>query len=207
MVEDQLRRRGIRDDRVLAAMETVPRHEFIPEEERKFAYRDQPLPIGEGQTISQPYIVAAMIQHLQVEPENTVLEVGTGTGYQAAVLSQLARQVITVERHAVLARQAEQIFHMLAYQNIAVVVGDGTRGLPERAPFDRIVVAAAAPIVPEPLIQQLSDGGRMVIPVGTSEMQVLRLVRKSQGEIFTNSLEGCRFVPLIGEAGFQSGNF
>ena len=201
MVEQQLRRRGIHDERVLGAMEEVPRHEFIPEESRSRAYRDEPVPIGEGQTISQPYIVAIMTQLLAVEPENMVLEIGTGTGYQAAVLSRLARQVYTVERHAALAVRAGENFRRLGYENVEVVVGDGTRGLPEHAPYDRILVAAAAPSVPRPLIEQLAEGGRMVMPVGRPDVQVLQLVRKSQGEIFSSNLEGCRFVPLIGEGG------
>jgi protein-L-isoaspartate(D-aspartate) O-methyltransferase len=204
MVEHQLRRRGIHDERVLRAMEEVPRHEFIPEAGRFRAYEDQPVPIGEEQTISQPYIVALMTQLLAVEPENVVLEVGTGTGYQAAVLSRLGRQVYTVERHASLAERAREIFVRLAYENIEVVVGDGTLGFPEHAPYDRILVAAAAPSVPQPLIDQMQDDGRMIIPVGTSEMQVLQLVRKSQGEIYASNLEGCRFVPLIGECGFTN---
>jgi protein-L-isoaspartate(D-aspartate) O-methyltransferase len=202
MVEQQLRRRGIHDERVLRAMEEVPRHEFIPEARRYRAYQDEPVPIGEEQTISQPYIVAVMTQLLAVEPENTVLEVGTGTGYQAAVLSRLARQVYTVERHTSLADTAREIFQRLGYENIDVVVGDGTRGLPERAPYDRILVAAAAPSVPAPLIDQLAEDGRIIIPVGTSDIQVLQLIRKNQGQIFTSNLEGCRFVPLIGEGGF-----
>lgn len=202
MVEQQLRRRGIHDERVLRAMEEVPRHEFIPEARRHRAYQDEPVPIGEEQTISQPYMVAIMTQLLAVEPENTVLEVGTGTGYQAAVLSRLARKVYTVERHASLADRAREIFRRLGYENIEIVVGDGTRGFLERAPYHRILVAAAAPGVPAALIEQLAEGGRMIIPVGTSDMQVLQLVRKNQGEIFTSNLEGCRFVPLVGEGGF-----
>src|SRR4029079_3335525 len=171
----------------------VPRHEFIPEAYRKDAYQDRPVPIGEEQTISQPYIVAAMISALQVTTEHKVLEVGTGTGYQAAVLSRLAGHVFTVERHATLADQAQQIFQKLGYSNITVVVGDGSRGLSDYAPYDRIVVAAAAPTIPEPMLLQLNEGGRMIIPVGSPEIQVLQLMRKSQGEIFTSDLEGCRF--------------
>lgn len=201
MVEQQLRRRGIHDERVLRAMEEVPRHEFIPEESRSRAYRDEPVPIGEGQTISQPYIVAIMTQLLAVEAENTVLEVGTGTGYQAAILSRLARQAYTVERHTSLAEWARENLRRLRYGNVEVVVGDGTRGLPEHAPYDRVLVAAAAPSVPRPLIEQLAEEGRLIMPVGTPDLQVLQLLRKSQGEIFTSSLEGCRFVPLIGEGG------
>ena len=206
MVEDQLRRRGIHEEKLLQVMAEVPRHEFIPETYRKNAYEDRPVPIGEEQTISQPYIVAAMISALQVT-ESNVLEVGTGTGYQAAVLSRLAAWVFTVERHATLAAQAQQTFQKLGYSNIDVIVGDGSRGLPEHAPYDRIIVAAAAPTIPEPLLLQLAEGGRMIIPVGSPEMQVLRLARKSHGEIFTSDLEGCRFVPLVGEAGFPPRNF
>lgn len=202
MVEQQLRRRGIHDERVLRAMESVPRHEFIPEDRRHRAYQDEPVPIGEDQTISQPYMVAIMTQLLAVEPENTVFEVGTGTGYQAAVLSRLARQVYTIERHASLAKRAREILLRIGYENVEVIVGDGTRGLPEYAPYNRILVAAAAPSVPPPLIEQLGEAGRMIIPVGTPDIQVLQLVRKNQGEIFTSNLEGCRFVPLVGEGGF-----
>lgn len=207
MVENQLRRRGIRDEKLLKAMAAVPRHEFIPEAYRKDAYEDRPVPIGEEQTISQPYIVAAMISALQLTAENKVLEVGTGTGYQAAVLSRLAVQVFTVERHATLAAEAQRVFQKLGYANISTIVGDGSRGLPEHAPYDRIIVAAAAPAIPEPLLLQLGEGGRMIIPVGSPEIQVLQLARKSQGEIFTSDLEGCRFVPLLGEAGFPPRNF
>jgi len=207
MVDDQLRRRNIRDERLLAVMEEVPRHEFIPEKDRALSYEDKPVPIGEGQTISQPYIVAAMIDALRVAPENTVLEIGTGTGYQAAVLSRLAAHVYTVERHAALAATAEHVFQQLGYANITVVVGDGSLGLPDRAPFDRIIVAAAAPAVPDPLLQQLGEGGRIIIPVGNPESQVLELVRKVQGEFITSRLEGVRFVPLIGQGGFSTRNF
>jgi protein-L-isoaspartate(D-aspartate) O-methyltransferase len=207
MVENQLRRRGIQDENALRAMADVPRHEFIPENYWKQAYEDRPVPIGEEQTISQPYIVAAMISVLQVGPEDSVLEIGTGTGYQAAVLSHLAKQVFTVERHAVLAEQAKRLFQKLGYTSIDALIGDGSRGLPAHAPYDRIIVAAAAPAIPQPLLEQLREGGRMIIPVGTSDVQVLQLVRKSGGEIFTSSLEGCRFVPLVGEGGFPPRNF
>jgi protein-L-isoaspartate(D-aspartate) O-methyltransferase len=207
MIEGQLRRRGIRDENLLRAMSEVPRHEFIPEAYWKQAYEDRPVPIGEGQTISQPYIVAAMIAALQVGTEDTVLEIGTGTGYQAALLARLGKQVFTVERHAALADEAKRLFQKLGYGNITAVTGDGSHGLPEHAPYDRIIVAAAAPSIPEPLLQQLGEGGRMIIPVGSSDIQVLQLARKSGGEIFTSSLEGCRFVPLVGEGGFQPRNF
>jgi protein-L-isoaspartate(D-aspartate) O-methyltransferase len=207
MVEGQLRRRGIRDENVLRAMAEVPRHEFIPINYREQAYQDKPVPIGEDQTISQPYIVAAMISSLQVEPSHTVLEIGTGTGYQAAVLSRLSGKVVSIERHAALADEARRLFERLGYDNISVIVGDGSLGLPGHAPYDRIIVAAAAPSIPEPLLQQLNDNGRIVIPVGTTEVQVLQLARKSGGEIFTSNLESCRFVPLLGEGGFSPRNF
>jgi protein-L-isoaspartate(D-aspartate) O-methyltransferase len=207
MVEGQLRRRGIHDENVLRAMAEVPRHEFIPTNYREEAYQDKPVPIGEDQTISQPYIVAAMISSLQVEPSHTVLEIGTGTGYQAAVLSRLSGKVVSIERHAALADEARRLFERLGYDNISVIVGDGSLGLPGHAPYDRIIVAAAAPSIPEPLLQQLNDNGRIVIPVGTTEVQVLQLARKSGGEIFTSNLESCRFVPLLGEGGFSPRNF
>ena len=207
MVENQLRRRGIHDEKLLQVMAEVPRHEFIPEAYRKDAYEDRPVPIGEEQTISQPYIVAAMISALQITTESKVLEVGTGTGYQAAILSRLAAQVFTVERHSTLAAEAQRVFQRLGYSNITVILGDGGRGLPEYAPYDRVIVAAAAPTIPEPLLLQLDEGGRMIIPVGSPDIQVLRLVRKSQGEFFTSDLEGCRFVPLLGEGGFPPRNF
>jgi protein-L-isoaspartate(D-aspartate) O-methyltransferase len=207
MVEGQLRRRGIRDENVLRAMAEVPRHEFIPINYREQAYQDKPVPIGEDQTISQPYIVAAMISSLQVEPSHTVLEIGTGTGYQAAVLSRLSGKVVSIERHAALADEARRLFERLGYDNISVIVGDGSLGLPGHAPYDRIIVAAAAPSIPEALLQQLNDDGRIIIPVGTTEVQVLQLARKSGGEIFTSNLESCRFVLLLGEGGFSPRNF
>jgi protein-L-isoaspartate(D-aspartate) O-methyltransferase len=207
MVENQLRRRGIRDEGLLRAMEQVPRHEFIPEEFRDHSYEDRPIPIGEDQTISQPYIVAAMISALQVEPANIVLEVGTGTGYQAAILSCIAHHVFTIERHATLAQEAKRLFQRLGFSNITVALGDGSLGLPEHAPFDRIIVAAAAPSLPEPLVQQLRDPGRIVVPLGTADAQVLHLIRKEQRETFTRTLESCRFVPLVGAGGFPPRNF
>lgn len=207
MVEDQLRRRGLQDEAVLRAMSEVPRHEFIPESSRNESYEDCPVPIGEGQTISQPYIVAAMISALQVSSSQKVLEVGSGTGYEAAVLSRLAAEVFTIERHPSLAEKSREILKHLGYENVTVITGDGTRGLPEHAPYDRIIVAAAAPSVPDPLLQELAENGRMIMPVGSPEMQYLKLMRKSQGEFFTSSLEGCRFVPLVGEGGFEPRNF
>lgn len=206
MVEAQLRARGIRDERVLAAMSRVPRQEFIPAEYRDQAYEDHPIPIGEGQTVSQPYIVAIMLQALALEPSDTVLEIGTGSGYQTALLAELTHQVYSVERHSSLARTAEAALARLGYSNVQVSIGDGSNGLLERSPFDAIVVSAAAPQVPASLLIQLRDGGgRMVIPVGPAQAQELQLVRKEAGQPLVSTLEGCRFVPLIGSEGYHSG--
>ena len=205
MVESQLRGRGIRDERVLAAMFRVPRHEFVSEEHRDQVYEDHPIPIGEGQTISQPYIVAIMLEALALTPSDIVLEIGTGSGYQTALLSELTRQVYSVERHEALARAARATLARLGFNNVEVFVGDGSRGLPDRAPFDAIVVSAAAPQIPPPLFEQLREGGRMVIPVGPAHAQELQLVRKHEGQPVVTSMEGCRFVPLIGSEGYRSG--
>jgi len=203
MIEKQLRRRGISDAAVLAAMTAVPRHEFVAEELRLHAYDDLPLPIGGGQTISQPYIVAAMTAALHLQPGDRVLEIGTGCGYQAAVLSRLAREVFTIERRPELASAASAKLARLGYPNAHVHCGDGTLGLPELAPFDAILVAAAAPAVPKPLLAQLADGGRMILPVGNAEHQELRLIEKRGDAFPTKMLEGCRFVPLVGYHGWQ----
>jgi len=203
MIEKQLRRRGISDAAVLATMTAVPRHEFVPEELRSKAYEDVPLPIGGGQTISQPYIVAAMTAALQLQPGDRVLEIGTGCGYQAAVLSRLAREVFTIERRPELASSASAKLARLGYPNAHVHCGDGTLGLPELAPFDAILVAAAAPGVPEPLLAQLAEGGRMILPVGDAEHQELRLIERRGDDFPTKMLEGCRFVPLLGYHGWQ----
>jgi protein-L-isoaspartate(D-aspartate) O-methyltransferase len=205
MVESQLRARGIRDERVLAAMVRVPRHEFVSEEHRDRVYEDHPIPIGEGQTISQPYIVAIMLEALALNPSDTVLEIGTGSGYQTALLAELVRQVYSVERYASLARAAQATLARLGFNNVEVILGDGSRGLPDRAPFDAIVVSAAAPQIPPPLFEQLREGGRMVIPVGPAHAQELQLVRKHEGQPVVTSMEGCRFVPLIGSEGYRSG--
>jgi len=203
MVEGQLRARGIRDQRVLEAMAGVPRHEFVPREHRDEAYEDHPLPIGEGQTISQPFVVAAMLEALALRPEDVALEVGTGSGYQTAVLAELVATVYSIERIASLAERARTRLARLGYNNATVVQGDGSLGLPEAAPFDAIVVAAAAPQVPASLIGQLRDGGRLVIPVGSGFVQELQLVRKIAGNSTTMYLDGVRFVPLIGREGFR----
>lgn len=205
MVESQLRARGIRDERVLAAMLHVPRHEFVSAEYREQVYEDHPIPIGEGQTLSQPYIVAIMLEVLALTPSDAVLEIGTGSGYQTALLAEVVREVYSVERHESLARAAQATLSRLGYTNVNVVLGDGSQGLPERAPFDAIVVSAAAPQIPGPLFEQLLEGGRMVIPVGPAHAQELQLVRKQAGQPVIANLEGCRFVPLIGSEAYRSG--
>lgn len=203
MIEKQLRRRGIHDAAVLAAMMAVPRHEFVSEDVRAHAYDDLPLPIGSGQTISQPYIVAAMTAVLHLQPGDRVLEIGTGCGYHAAVLSRLAKEVFTIERRPELASSASATLARLGYSNAHVHCGDGTLGLPELAPFDAILVAAAAPAVPKPLLAQLAEGGRIILPVGDAEHQELQLVEKRGDTFPTKMLEGCRFVPLLGYHGWQ----
>jgi protein-L-isoaspartate(D-aspartate) O-methyltransferase len=203
MVEKQLRRRGINDAAVLGAMLTVPRHEFVPAELLERAYEDAPLPIGGGQTISQPYIVAAMTAALHLQRSDRVLEIGAGCGYQAAVLALLAKEVITIERRAELASAASEKLARLGYSNVHVHCGDGTLGLPELAPFDAILVAAAAPEAPKPLLAQLTEGGRMIIPVGDADNQELQLIEKRDGLFAAKMLEGCRFVPLVGYHGWD----
>jgi len=201
MVRVQLAKRGIRDLRLLDAMRKVPRHEFVPESFRQDAYEDHPLPIGEGQTISQPYIVAAMLEHLGLQVVDhggdRVLEVGTGCGYVTALLSLLCTEVYSVERHAPLAALAESTLHRLKYRNVKIKVGDGIQGWAEYAPFDAILVSAATPEMPPALFDQLRDGGRMVVPVGPPYSQELQLIRKVDGRPDVNILEGCRFVPLV----------
>ena len=203
MVETQIRKRHVTNNRVLECLERVPRHEFVPAEFRTRAYEDAPLPIGEGQTISQPYIVAAMTAALGLQGNERVLEIGTGFGYQAAVLACLAREVFSVEFRAALATQASERLSRLGYTNVHVHCGDGTLGLPEFAPYDAILVAAAAPSVPTPLLSQLADGGRMVVPVGGVENQDLRLIERSHDTFRTTTLEPCRFVPLLGVHGWK----
>jgi len=203
MVETQLRARGIRDERVLAAMARVPRHEFVAEAFRDQAYDDHPVPIGENQTISQPYIVGYMLDILQLDPSHRILEIGTGSGYVTALLAEISRQVFSVERLEPLARQAEQTLSRLGYGNVTVIVGDGSLGAPQFAPFDIIIVSAAAPQAPPALIEQLADGGRMIVPVGPSVSQELQLVEKlGEGKERVTRLEGCRFVPLVGGQGY-----
>lgn len=202
MVESQLRNRGIRDERVLDAMLRVPRDQFVPQQFATRAYDDHPIPIAENQTISQPFIIAVSLQALGLTGSESVLEVGTGSGYQTALLAVLARAVYSIERYATLAGGAEGILVQLGYNNVRVVVGDGSNGLREFAPYDAILVSAAAPSVPRSLLEQLSDQGRMVVPVGPPQAQELQLVRKHHGKPVVQTLEGCRFVPLIGAEGY-----
>jgi protein-L-isoaspartate(D-aspartate) O-methyltransferase len=200
---DQLRERGITDERVLAAMSQVPRERFVPLELRAEAYADIALPIGEGQTISQPYIVALMTQSLQLTGDETVLEIGTGSGYQAAVLSRLCRHVVTVERLATLAEPTRKLLTQMNVSNVTFYVGDGTLGCPEYAPYDGILVTAAAPDIPSPLFEQLKEGGRLIVPVGPVEGQSLLCVENQNGRPVSQILCECRFVKLIGAAGWQ----
>lgn len=202
MVERHIRARGVRDPRVLAALGTVPREAFVPPELAEQAYEDRPLPIEAGQTISQPYIVAVMTEALTLEPGNTALEIGTGSGYAAAVLAQLAKRVYTIERHAELAELARERLARLGYANVEVRCGDGTLGWSEHAPFDAIIVAAGGPDVPRALLDQLAIGGRLVIPVGTGRAQELvRVTRADKTEYRREDLGAVQFVPLIGARG------
>jgi protein-L-isoaspartate(D-aspartate) O-methyltransferase len=202
MVERQLRARGLDDPALLRAFSTVPREEFVPENMREFAYEDGPLPIGEGQTISQPYIVAMMIDAAEIPPGGKVLEVGAGSGYAAAVMAQIAGEVFSIERHEPLAREAAERIDRLGYDNVSIICGDGSLGLPDEAPFDAILVAAGGDKVPEPLKRQLAIGGRLVIPVGGESVQSLLCVTRIADERWTeHNLGGVRFVPLIGAHG------
>ena len=204
MVEEQLRRRGIRDARVLQAMRDTPRHEFVSPNQIEHACADRPLAIGQGQTISQPYMVALMLQALELHGHEKVLEVGTGSGYQAAVLASLAARVITMESNPILAATARQRLRRLGLEgNLTVIEGDGSLGYGREAPYDGIVVAAAAPAVPDAYLEELVEGGRLVIPVGELDEQELRLIRKVQGQPVGRTLGYCRFVPLTGSRGWR----
>lgn len=205
MVDRQLRARGIRSERILAAMERVPRHRFMPLAVQRLAYEDQAVAIGEGQTISQPYMVALMTELLDLEPGDRVLEIGAGSGYQTAILAEIAQRVVTIERQPVLARRAKETLAQLGYRNVTVVVGDGTQGYPKEAPYDAIIVTAGGPRIPEPLGTQLAPGGRLVCPVGTKDVQdLVRVVRTPEGLKQERSIRCC-FVPLIGEEGWNGG--
>jgi protein-L-isoaspartate(D-aspartate) O-methyltransferase len=203
MVEEQIRRRGIASPRVLEAMLSVRRHEFVPAEFQADAYADKPLPIGEGQTISQPFMVAAMSEALELAGSERVLEIGTGSGYQAAVLSRLAREVISIESHTSLALAAQERLARLGYANVHVHNGDGSLGFADAAPYEAILITAAAPEIPPLLAGQLCEGGRLVIPVGSQENQELLQARKESGGLHSRVLFDCRFVPLLGRYGWS----
>jgi len=204
MVETQLVPRGIKDKRVLDVMRKVPRHFFVDEFMQHKAYDDMALPIGEDQTISQPYMVAIMTELLRLNGDEKVLEVGTGSGYQAAVLAGLSREVFTIERVTVLAKRAEDKFQTLGYINLHVRIGDGTLGWPEESPFDRVLITAGTPKIPQPVIEQLSDGGIIVAPVGDRFSQQLIILKKSKGALSEQLHTPCVFVPLIGKYGWKS---
>jgi protein-L-isoaspartate(D-aspartate) O-methyltransferase len=205
MVESQVARRGVRDDRVLMAMRIVPRERFIPDNLQKYAYEDAPLPVDAGQTISQPFVVALMVEALELTEEDRVLEIGAGSGNAAAVLGQIAREVYAVEWHPSLAEQAERRVKSLGYDNVHIRCGDGTLGWQEHAPYDAIVVAAGGPKVPETLREQLALGGRLVIPVGPEprSQELMRVRRTGRNEFERESLGGVRFVPLVGSQGWS----
>ncbi|WP_353740530.1 protein-L-isoaspartate(D-aspartate) O-methyltransferase [Desulfoferrobacter suflitae] len=203
MVETQLISRGIKDPRVLEAMRKVPRHMFVDEALQEQAYSDHPMPIGDKQTISQPYIVALMTETLQLKGDEKVLEIGTGSGYQAAILGELAERVFSIERYPNLAYRANQVLQKLGYKNVIVRVADGTIGWPDEAPFDAIMVTAGAPRVPQPLVDQLAMGGRLVVPVGDRISQELILVKRVPEGIQKTNLGGVRFVDLVGKWGWQ----
>lgn len=203
MIERQIRKRGVTSPRVLEAMTAVPRHEFVPDRFRADAYADKPLPIGEGQTISQPFMVAAMTEALELNGTERVLEVGTGSGYQAAVLSLLAREVYSVESHTSLALAAQERLARLGYANVHVHNGDGSAGFMDAAPYDAILVTAAAPAIPQVFVSQLREGGRIVIPVGDQQDQILTQAKLENGVLKTRELFSCRFVPLLGRYGWS----
>jgi protein-L-isoaspartate(D-aspartate) O-methyltransferase len=203
MVKEQIAGRRVRDPRVLDAMRQVPRHRFVPKDLRDLAYQDRPLLIGQDQTISQPYIVALMTELLALEGDEVVLEVGTGSGYQAAVLAALAKQVYTIERHQSLADGARQALAELGIDNVEVVHGDGSGGLPEHSPYDGILVTAAAPKVPQEMLSQLKDGGRLVVPVGGFQAQYLEMWRREGPRFESDLIVPVAFVPLRGEFGWE----
>jgi protein-L-isoaspartate(D-aspartate) O-methyltransferase len=203
MVQDQIRKRGVRSQRVLDAILSVPRHEFVPDQFRADAYADKPLPIGEGQTISQPFMVGAMTEALELDGSERVLEIGTGSGYQSAVLSLLSREVISIESHTSLALAAQERLGRLGCANVHVNNGDGSAGFPDAAPYDAILITAAAPEIPPLLLSQLREGGRLVAPVGGQENQELLQAWKEAGVLHSRVLFGCKFVPLLGRYGWS----
>ncbi|MDK2989391.1 MAG: protein-L-isoaspartate(D-aspartate) O-methyltransferase [Methanoculleus sp.] len=203
MVEFQIQARGVGDLRVLAAMRKIPRHLFVPKGYERAAYEDRPLPIGEGQTISQPYIVAVMTEQLELAPQDRVLEIGTGSGYQAALLAELAAKVISVERLPDIAARARENLARAGVTGVEVVVGDGTQGYPPEAPYNAVIVTAASPDIPKPLIDQLAEGGRLIAPVGPRECQDLIKLVKREGRVEKIPLGGVCFVPLIGQFGWK----
>lgn len=202
MVDKQLFKRGITNKRLLEAFENVPRHKFVQEDQQHMAYGDHPLPVGEGQTISQPYIVALMTDALELTKDDKVLEIGTGSGYQAAILAELAKEVYSIERIENLAISAKKVLEDLNYHNIHIKVSDGTLGWDDKSPFDAIIVTAASPVIPDSLTGQLKTGGRMIIPVGDMRTQDLIKIVKTEKELEKTNLGGCRFVPLRGEKGW-----
>lgn len=202
MVNTQIKARGIYDPKVLDAMLKVPRHEFVPEDMRPYAYEDRPLPIGEGQTISQPYMVALMTQCMELEGPESVLEIGAGSGYQAAILAEIAAMVYTIERFPSLLQRAQEVLARLGYTNYKALVGDGTLGWEENAPFNGIMVTAGAPDVPPSLLEQLADKGRLVIPIGPERYQTLYKIVKKGKKIRREFVTYCSFVPLIGKEGW-----
>ncbi len=206
MVEEQLVPRGIKSERVLDAFRKVERHRFVPQDLINCAYNDFPQPIGEGQTISQPYIVALMTEYLDLTGGEKVLEVGTGSGYQAAILAELSKEVYSVERFAGLAKMAEGALKESGYTNVKIKVGDGTLGWPQEGPFDRIIITAASLRVPLPLEEQLKEGGRLVAPLGESFAQVLTLIEKKNGKLESTAVCGCVFVPLVGKHSGDAGD-
>jgi protein-L-isoaspartate(D-aspartate) O-methyltransferase len=203
MVRDQIEARGVEDRRVLDSMREIPRHLFIPAELQAAAYHDRPLPIGSGQTISQPYIVGVMTSLLELNEDDTVLEIGAGSGYQAAILSKLARTVVTVERLPEIAEKAKDLLYRLGVFNVKVIEGDGTLGYAPDAPYDGIIITAASPDIPEPLIDQLADEGRLVAPVGSRDLQQLVRITKQGARISRENFGGVVFVPLLGRYGWQ----
>lgn len=203
MVRQQIARRGVDNPLVLNAMRKVPRHLFVPKEYQGRAYEDSPLPIGAGQTISQPYIVAYMTQLLQPEPDDRVLEIGVGSGYQTAILAEIVDEVVGLERVASLASSAAERLAALGYQRATIIAGDGTLGYPEHAPYNGILVAAAGPRIPPPLIEQLALNGKLIIPVGSSDSQLIKVVEKTPDGVKVSDLTPVRFVPLIGEEGWD----